>query len=100
MPEFGNGAGVVGLGEVAAIGASVDEDEAGDGEVALMEGLDGEEGVVDGAESGTGGDENGELKFGHEIEHGFLSVEGNEGTAGAFDEEALCMGAEGMIGVD
>ena len=100
MSKFGNGSCIVGLGEIAAIGAGVDEDEASDAEVALVKGFDGEECVVDGAESGAGGDEDGELKFGHEVEHGFFSVEGDEGASSAFDKQGFCLRAESVIGVD
>lgn len=61
VAEVSDGFGVVGFGEIGGVGVGVNEDEAGDGELALPEGVDGEEGVVDGAESGAGSNENGEL---------------------------------------
>ena len=100
MPKFGNGSGIVGFGEVAAIGACVNEDEASNVEVTLVKGLDGEERMIDGAESGAGGDENRKLKFGHEVEHGFFPVKGDEGASGAFDKKSLYLRAKGVIGVD
>lgn len=99
VAEVGDGLGVVGFGEIGGIGGGVNEDETGDGEVALLEGVDGEKGVVDGAESGAGGDEDGELEGVHEVEHGVLAVEGDEDTSGAFDEEGGGVGAEGLVGV-
>ena len=88
--------GVVGLGDEVGVGWEFVDDEAGDGEIALADGVDGEEGLVDGAQVGGGDEEDGEAEDGgevgdHEVGLGGIRVvvEGDVPSAGAFDEEEV-----------
>ena len=80
-------------GEVAGV-CGVVEDNACAGEAAVLDGADGEDGVVEGAEAVVGDDDDGEIEESGEVGHGAAFGERDFPAAGAFDEDAVVLGGE------
>lgn len=90
MFEHGAVGGCGGVG----FGGDIVEDDAGAFEAAGVDGLDGEEGVAEGAEAVCGDDEDGEGHFGGHVGDGIIAKDGGEPAADALDDDGAALGAD------
>jgi len=86
--ELLEGGAVADAGDVLFFLDLVD-DEAGDGEAAVFDGAEGEEGVVEGAETVADDEKDGVTDALGEVGHAAVSGEGDVPAAGAFGEDEV-----------
>lgn len=92
--------GAQGFGKRVGLGLGAVENDAGDPEGAEIRGLDGEKGVVQGAEASTGDDEQGKVESDGEVGESGPLGERAEKPANAFDDDhidALGPPCEGFV---
>lgn len=66
-----------------------DEHHAMDGQLGGMQRSEGQQGVIDGANAAARGQDHGQLKFDHQVQHKLLLVDGHQHAADAFDNHPV-----------
>ena len=72
-----------------------DEDDAVNRELRGVQSCEREQRVIDGADAATRGENHGQNKLHHHVEHELFLIDGDEDATGAFDDEPIVVEAGG-----